>query len=184
MNILIINAAEKRPEYGKGKLSETICKMFESYLSNDHMINHTDISEGYQIETEREKIFAADLVIFQFPVYWFSVPSSAKKYFDDVFAGGQFTTGKNGYGKSGILKGKYILSATWNALVSEFENSDGLFVEKSVDDVFLPIHTTFQYIGLKHIGTLSLHDVMRNPDIDAYKIQFQTFMDKIQTSID
>lgn len=180
MNVFIINAAEKRPEYGQGKLSETMCQMFADYFEKEHTIVSTDIFSGYQVDEERVKLKAADLVIFQFPVYWFSVPSSAKKYFDDVFAGGQFTTGKNGYGKSGILKAKYIFSATWNALASEFENSDGLFKEKTVEDVFLPLHTTFQYIGLKHAGTLSLHDVMRNPNIETYTKQFMDFMNQLE----
>lgn len=131
MKILIINGAEKRPEYGRGQLSATMCQLFELYFRNTHEIIRTDIADGYQIDVERKKLASAELVIFQFPVYWFSVPSSTKKYFDDVF---------------------------------------------------LPLHTTFQYIGLKHIGTLSLHDVMRNPNMEAYTKQFADFIAHIEWS--
>ena len=40
------------------------------------------------IQRERDRVFAADLVIFLFPMWWFSVPAILKGWIDRVFAYG------------------------------------------------------------------------------------------------
>ncbi|MCG4934242.1 NAD(P)H-dependent oxidoreductase, partial [Dorea formicigenerans] len=40
------------------------------------------------VRTEIDHLLAADLVILQFPLYWFSVPAIMKGWIDRVFANG------------------------------------------------------------------------------------------------
>ncbi|MGX4644524.1 NAD(P)H-dependent oxidoreductase [Holzapfeliella sp. JNUCC 80] len=42
-------------------------------------------NQQFNIKQHQEKILAADHVIFQFPLYWYSAPYSLKKWQDDVF---------------------------------------------------------------------------------------------------
>lgn len=64
----------------------------------------------YRIDVEREQqaLLAADIVVLQFPFYWYSIPALLKKWLDDVFAY-NFAYGSRG----DKLKGKhFILSFT------------------------------------------------------------------------
>jgi len=108
--VLIIKAAEVRP-FAEGKLNNTMVEIAEKTLGNDYKVIKTDVNSGYDVTEEQEKFKSADLVIFQYPMYWFSMPSSLKKYMDDVYAYGVFFEGSENYGFSGLMKGKkYMLS--------------------------------------------------------------------------
>lgn len=64
------------------------------------------------IRAEQEKLLWADFVIFQFPLWWYSVPAILKGWFDRVFASG-FVYGR-GIGRydSGGLKGRKAMLST------------------------------------------------------------------------
>lgn len=173
MNILIIDGAERRLHKGEGNFNQSLVNRWLNEFRYNHTVNITTISEGYNIQDERNKFINADLVILQFPVYWFSLPGKTKSYIDDVFDSHQLFIGADQYGRGGMLKGKYILSSTWNALESDFNNKELFFGDNSVDDVFLPIHKAFQYLGLKHLASLHTHDVINNPDLKNAHLQMQ-----------
>ena len=62
------------------------------------------------IKEEQEKLLWADLVIFQFPLWWYSVPAIMKSYIDHVFSAGF------AYAGNFALEGKqYLLSFTTGA---------------------------------------------------------------------
>ncbi|KAK3092827.1 hypothetical protein FSP39_007675 [Pinctada imbricata] len=61
------------------------------------------------IVSEQEKLKTADLVIFQFPMYWFSVPAILKGWFDKVFAGGVTHAYPANVYENGFMKGKKAL---------------------------------------------------------------------------
>ena len=81
--VLIINGAEERT-IAPGKFNESMLMVAQSLLSSKAEVKITRVRDHYQVTEEQNKILWADTIIFQFPVYWFSVPSSLKKYFDDV----------------------------------------------------------------------------------------------------
>lgn len=52
-------------------------------------IRHLDsLYPNYKIDIEAEQkaLIAADVIVFQFPYYWYSVPALLKKWIDDVFS--------------------------------------------------------------------------------------------------
>ncbi|WP_286772948.1 NAD(P)H-dependent oxidoreductase [Sphingomonas sp. 66-10] len=57
------------------------------------------------IRDEVEKVLAADLVAFTFPIFWYSTPAILKGWIDRVFLSGAFYGGRRIYG-SGGLSGK------------------------------------------------------------------------------
>ncbi|XP_054982633.1 ribosyldihydronicotinamide dehydrogenase [quinone] isoform X1 [Sorex araneus] len=64
------------------------------------------------ITAEQEKVREADLVIFQFPLYWYSLPAVLKGWMDRVLCQG-FAFDFPGFFESGFLKGKRaVLSFT------------------------------------------------------------------------
>jgi multimeric flavodoxin WrbA len=61
------------------------------------------------ILTEQRKVADADLVIFHFPVWWFSMPAILKGWFDRVFSRGFAYSKGRKYG-TGHFQGKRAIS--------------------------------------------------------------------------
>ena len=64
------------------------------------------------IEAEIKKVQWADLVIFNFPLYWTSVPAILKGWIDRIFVSGLFYGGKRFYNYGGMAGKKAMLSLT------------------------------------------------------------------------
>ena len=113
--VLLINGAQSQG-VAEGQLNKTLMDQALEVLLPHYQVLTTQVSEGYDIREEQEKFAQADVVIFQYPVFWFSLPSDFKRYLDDVYEMGVFFTGSERYGEGGLLQGKsYMLSTTWNA---------------------------------------------------------------------
>ena len=90
---------------------------FGSRSNEDHLTyaleQRTAFAQGTlapDITGEVHKVLAADLLIFTFPLFWFSVPAILKGWIDRVFIAGTFYGGRRIYG-SGGLAGKRALAA-------------------------------------------------------------------------
>ncbi|MDU9395789.1 NAD(P)H-dependent oxidoreductase [Pseudomonas sp. zfem003] len=64
------------------------------------------------IREELNKLLWADLVIFNFPVYWFSVPAILKGWFDRVLVSGICYGGKRFYDQGGLAGKRALLTLT------------------------------------------------------------------------
>ncbi|XP_016044305.1 NAD(P)H dehydrogenase [quinone] 1 [Erinaceus europaeus] len=64
------------------------------------------------IVAEQKKLEAADLVIFQFPMYWFGLPAILKGWFERVFIGEFAYTYASMYDKGPFRNKKAVLSIT------------------------------------------------------------------------
>ena len=71
---------------------------------------HKNNALAPDIKSELDKLLACDLLILNFPVYWFSVPAIMKGWFDRVFISGPTYGGRRFYDRGG-LKGKRALIA-------------------------------------------------------------------------
>lgn len=65
-----------------------------------------DMLFSEDIIAEMEKLLWADLIIFNFPLWWFSVPAILKGWVDRVFAMGFAYGGGKGVYDTGVFKGK------------------------------------------------------------------------------
>lgn len=64
------------------------------------------------ITAELEKVKAADLIIFSFPVYWFSVPAIMKGWIDRVLVSGYCYGGMRFYDRGGLAGKRAMLACT------------------------------------------------------------------------
>jgi len=64
------------------------------------------------IMMEVDKVQQADLIIFNFPIYWFSMPAILKGWFDRVFISGITYGGLRFYDRGGLKGKKTMLSVT------------------------------------------------------------------------
>ncbi|MES2025782.1 MAG: NAD(P)H-dependent oxidoreductase [Pseudomonadota bacterium] len=180
-NVLIINAHQFYEGISTGSLNETMTEVIQNEMEKQgYQVRHTEIEQGYDLDTEVQKHVWADLIILQSPVYWFGMPWIYKKYVDEVFTAGMFLksflTGdgrtrddpSKQYGTGGKMQGKkYMLSLTWNAPQEAFGNKEQvLFAGKTVDDVFISNTANYKFCGAEILPSFSSHDVMKAPNID------------------
>ncbi|XP_020568547.1 ribosyldihydronicotinamide dehydrogenase [quinone] isoform X2 [Oryzias latipes] len=75
------------------------------------------------ITAEQTKLSEADLVIFQFPMYWFSVPAIMKGWIDRVLTCGFAFTKEKRYSQGLLKEKKAMLSFTTGSLESMFSST-------------------------------------------------------------
>lgn len=191
-NIYIINAHQYYP-WAKGELNKTLAANAEDILKAKGMeVRSVKVEDGYDVSQEVENHVWADAVILQTPVYWMGVPWIFKKYVDEVFSAGRTgklcdTDGrsskspKEGYGTGGKLTGKkYMLSLTYNAPKEAFNNPlEYLLQGKSADDMFLPMHLTYRFLGMEALESFVCYDVVKNPQIDDDLKRFEKHLAKL-----
>lgn len=79
---------------------------FKQQLEEVYAVEHGGFTAD--IAAEQEKVEWCDLMIWQFPLWWFSVPGILKGWVDRVFAMGRFYGDGRIYDK-GVFKGKKAL---------------------------------------------------------------------------
>ena len=174
-NVLIINGHQKYEGFAEGKLTQTFIDNAKDFFKeNEFEGKETAIDKGYDIQEEVEKFAWADYILFQYPVYWMSVPWITKKYIDEIFSAGvgKVTYENDGrsrkdpslkYGSGGLMKDKkYMLSLTYNCPTSEFDNKDGFFEGLSLDEANYAVHKVFQFCGAKQLETYSINDIFKS----------------------
>lgn len=177
MKFLVINGHKYYP-FSQGRLNKTIFEEIIKILqSNNQETKSTIIENGYDLQEEIDKFRWADIIIFQSPVNWFSVPWTLKKYFDYVYQHGIFYTGSEIYGEGGLFKGKkYMYSMTCNPREDDFDNPNSFFDGKSPEDFMAPLHKMQQYCGMEPIKSFFCFDVVHNPDIPKYLENLRSHM--------
>jgi len=182
MNILIINTHLTYPGWSEGKLNFAFTEAAKRFfLERGHVVAETFVEKGYDPVEEVSKHQAADLVILQTPVNWFSAPWIYKRYVDEVFNEGlssKIMLENDGrtrndlsrqYGTGGKMGGrKFMVSATWNAPEEAFDNPDGILFEgKGRDDLFLHITSNYRFCGYEVLPDFGVFDIFKDPDIPA-----------------
>lgn len=181
---LLINGAEPRDRSASGRLNDFLHATVRDELAGSYSIVVSDPRRGYAVHDEQQKFLAADLIVFQFPVYWFSVPSTLKKYIDDVYAFGTFFGPAAHYGRGGLLGGKnYLVSTTWNAASEDFGSSATILGEHTVDEVLVAFHLTQQYVGLAPLPSFTSHDVIHHPDAELAAEQLREHLRQHVTGV-
>lgn len=178
-NVFIINGHQKY-SFSEGKLNASFVERAESFFTGKGFSVKTSLAaEPYNVDAEIEKFKWSNVVLLQAPINWLGTPWSFKKYVDDIWTagmGGALSDGdgrtgadpKKNYGLGGQLKGQYLLSVTGNVPREAFENPEEKFFDGvSVDDLLLPVHLSFKWLGLTPLPTFTAYDVVKNPEIES-----------------
>ena len=104
-----------------------------------------NLPEG--VREEHEKLIWADAVIFQFPLWWNSVPAILKGWFDRVLVPG-FSHGLHQWFDHGGFHGKKALVVTTTGSGAATYGADGIFGD--INDLLRPIlHGTLYFVGFE-----------------------------------
>lgn len=175
--VLIINGHQYYENIAEGNLTRDIINRAKSFFEKKGLeVSEATVDKEYNIEEERKKLQEADFVFFQHPVYWMGMPWKAKKYLDEVLTQGDHYSGdgrsredaSKKYGSGGLLKGKYMISLTYNCPESEFDNQEGFFDGLSLDEANIADHKIFQFCGLEKTESYAVHDIFKG-DLDLEK---------------
>jgi len=110
-------------------------------------------SQSADVAAEQDKLRQADLVIFQFPLWWFSMPAIMKGWFDRVYAYGfAYCVGEHSerrwgerYGE-GAFRGKRAMLVVTTGGWAEHYSERG--INGPIDDLLFPIqHGMLFYPG-------------------------------------
>ncbi|MBH5329695.1 NAD(P)H-dependent oxidoreductase [Eikenella sp. S3360] len=101
----------------------------------------------FNIEAEQSALLKADVIVFQFPFSWYSVPGLMKLWIDEVFVHG-FAHGSN----AKLAGKKLIISFTTGAPAAVYQR-DGFF-KHTVEDYLPQFETTATLCNLDYQGAI------------------------------
>ncbi|MFG3341120.1 NAD(P)H-dependent oxidoreductase [Glycomyces sp. NPDC048151] len=102
------------------------------------------------IKAEQAKLLEADLVLLQFPLWWYSVPAIMKGWFDRVFTNGFGYRPSSDWPRfgDGVLKGKRAMVIVTTGAAESHLSDRG--VNGDINDLLFPIqHGVLFYTGLE-----------------------------------
>jgi NAD(P)H dehydrogenase (quinone) len=108
------------------------------------------------IKDEMKKVEWADILIFQFPVWWTSFPAIMKGWIDRVLANGfAFDSSKEKYYEYGLLKGKKAMLSFTTGAPKDAYSKNG--PHGDINELFKYItHTTLELVGLEVLPSFTI----------------------------
>lgn len=124
-------------------------KDFLKYAVEQKNAVHTN-SFSKDIREEQEKLIWADFVIFQFPLWWYSVPAILKGWFDRVFAS-DFAYKNNMRYDTGCLKGRKAMISTSTGSPQQVFTPYGMDGDIHENILFHINHGMLYFVGLEPV---------------------------------
>lgn len=119
--------------------------------------NHSLQTLAPDIQLELDKMMKADLVIFSFPIYWFSMPAIMKGWIDRVLISGVCYGGKRFYDQGGLVGKKAMLAITIGGQPHMLLDNG---VHGDLNDMLRPIlRGTLAYTGMEVLPSFIAHHV-------------------------
>lgn len=136
-------------------------------LYPDFMIN---------VDKEQALLTEHDIIVFQFPLYWYSTPAILKEWQDLVLEYG-FAYGKNG----NALKGKLFASVISAGGSRVAYQTDGMN-HFTLAELLRPLEQTANLCGMNYLPPFVIHDAndLSEAEIDAYASQYQRLLVQLQ----
>ncbi len=152
---------------------------FKYAKEQQHALNNDLLADP--IKEEYEKLLWADFVIFQFPIWWFSMPAILKGWFDKVFLysgiyGGEF--GK--YDKGALVGKKAIISATTSSPEVSYQ-PDGYSGDIHNQILFSINHGMIYFSGMTPIEPFIAYRISRDYNVrQNYLKQWEELLNNLE----
>jgi NAD(P)H dehydrogenase (quinone) len=152
----------KDPDYYRQQTEETYANEVNGFVP--------------EILAELEKLEWCDVLIFQFPLWWFSMPAILKGWVDRVFAIGRVYGGGKWY-DNGVFQGKKaMLSLTTGGGEGVERTYSDIGLNGNIHHILFPInHGILRFVGFDVLppfiawGVSRASDEKRKADLEAYK---------------
>ena len=98
-----------------------------------------------EVDAEQAKVLWCELMIFQFPMWWFGMPAILKGWVDRVMVRG-FAYVKGRKYDTGMFKGRRAMVSTTTGTAASLYEPDG--IDGDLNHILWPIHNgIFRYLG-------------------------------------
>ncbi|MFD1260712.1 NAD(P)H-dependent oxidoreductase [Entomomonas asaccharolytica] len=141
------------PNYKQSIANKTIAETLQKSVDDLELRNIYQLYPDYQIDIEAEQaaLLKHDLIILQYPMYWFNMPAILKIWFDKVF------TYQFAYGSQGDkLKNKKLLPSLTVGQPEQNFQSDNHFL---IDDFMCSLKKTAEYAQMNYLKPVILYDI-------------------------
>ncbi|MCR5085355.1 MAG: NAD(P)H-dependent oxidoreductase [Succinivibrionaceae bacterium] len=115
----------------------------------------------FDIAAEQQALRAADVIILEFPLYWYSVPALLKKWYEEVMAHG-FALGSTGT----ALHGKRLLVSVTVGAPGEAYRQDGA-MGHTVKEFLLPLLQSARLCGMEVLEPVCSTGMMFVPGVST-----------------
>lgn len=146
-NILVVSG---HTNINNSLVNKTILKELSDKFENLEITKLDLLYPDYKIDVkaEQDKLVKADVILLQYPVFWYGMPSIMQKWIEDVFVYG-FAYGSTG----GALKDKrLVVSMTFGGSKESYSKDSPI----SEEDIFLVAKGLCSACGMKFSGYESL----------------------------
>lgn len=164
-------------DFERSVINRTLCGAVRD-LSN---VDFRDLHELYpdffiDVSTEQAILRDADLIVFQYPIYWYAAPAIFKHFLDTVLLNG-FAYGSGGT----ALQGKDFLLAVSTGAPAEEYGPDGIH-HYPFEELIRPIEQTARFCGMRFLPPLVLHGGygLSQELIDTHAANYRRFLDEYQ----
>lgn len=145
----------------------------------DTLYSHDDSSiSAINVEAEQAALLEADIIIWQFPFYWYGLPALMKSWLDEVFLYG-FS-----HGSANKLAGKkLLLSFTTGAPAAAYQH--GKPMNHTVDGFLAPLEQTADLCQLQwqppvySNGMMTIPNISTEQDIAAVETEAQAHAQRL-----
>ncbi|MFJ6122627.1 NAD(P)H-dependent oxidoreductase [Streptomyces sp. NPDC092129] len=146
------------PDLGRSRINSALA---DAVRDLDHVTLH-DIHAAYpdrviDVTAEQRLVREHDVIVFQFPLHWYSVPGFLKQWLDEVMLR-DFA-----YDSGPLLGGKTLQLVTSTGGVEEAYRPGG-FHCFTVGELLRPLEQTAHRMGLAYAEPLVLHDARGTGD--------------------
>ena len=129
------------------------------------------------VEIEQQRLLDHDVILFQFPVFWYSTPSILKEWQDLVLEHG-FAYGKNG----DKLSGKHMLLAVTGAGPADAYTDQG-YQQYPLRTFLTPLEQTARLCSMHFTAPYVLYGALQAPDaglVDPHVDGYQRLLEAIR----
>ncbi|MEO0733079.1 MAG: NAD(P)H-dependent oxidoreductase [Bacteroidota bacterium] len=128
------------------------------------------------VQYEQELLLQHDLIIWQHPLYWYSIPPLLKQWIDLTLEHGW------AYGSKGVfLRGKQVLSVV-TAGGSRESYAPGGFNGHEINDFLLPLRRTAELCGMDYLPPYLINGThaMQPAEIERHRVGYHAFLRQLQ----
>ena len=149
-NILIVSAHPRLEE--DSVANKTIVEELSKLLPSAEVDRLDELYPDYVIDVsaEQAKLRNADVIVLQYPLWWYGWPALAQKWVEDVFVRG-FSHGSTG----NALRGKKLVVSLTTGAPEAYYGADSV----DINALLTPVTATCSLTGMEYVGALCLYGV-------------------------
>lgn len=128
---------------------------------------------AFNVSEEIEKLKKTNFIVWQFPLYWYSVPSALRDWQDQVLSAVV-------YGSDNFLKGKALLVAFTAGAEAKTFRAGGLN-GFSTDEMLRPLQMTVNAAGMRWITPFSVYGcgVITEEKLSAAALKYKEYLQDV-----